>query len=208
MNVPAQEFVMLSEPSRSNYSQRTAGLYPLEVLMSGAHQERVLHWYAIHAHARQEVRAENNLLAWNVETFLPRYLSRRCQGFRVEPVCTVKPLFSGYLFARFDAEAMFHNIRYTRGVHSIVSLGGQPTPVDDAVISMIMSRRGEDGFVRLGGEINPGDDVVVRDGTFSGFEGVFERRMKDSERVMILLKTVAHQFRVVLPDVSVVKRAS
>lgn len=174
--------------------------------MSRANQEGVLHWYAIHTHSRQEVRAESNLLAWNVETFLPRYLSRRRQEFRAEPVRTVKPLFPGYLFARFDAEAMFHNIRYTRGVHSIVSLGGQPAPVDDAVISIIMSRRGEDGFVRLGTEINPGDDVVVRDGTFSGFEGVFERRMKDSERVMILLKAVTYQFRVILPDVSVVKR--
>lgn len=176
--------------------------------MSRANHDGALRWYAIHTHARQEVRAENNLLAWNVETFLPRYLFRRRQGFRAELVCTVKPLFPSYLFAYFDAEAMFHNIRYTRGVHSIVSPGGKPAPVDDAVISMIMSRRGEDGLVRLGTEINPGDDVVVRDGTFSGFDGVFERRMKDSERVMILLKTVAYQFRVVLPDVSVVKRAS
>lgn len=71
-----------------------------------------------------------------------------------------------------------------------------------------MSRRDESGFMRLSDEINPGDEVVVRDGAFSGFEGVFERRVKDTERVMILLKTVTYQFRVVLPDLSVTKRAS
>jgi transcription elongation factor/antiterminator RfaH len=175
--------------------------------MSRAQQGGILRWYAIHTHAKQEVRAESNLLAWNVETFLPRYISKRRQEFRTDPICTVKSLFPGYLFARFDAETMLHNIRYTRGVHSIVSVGARPAPVDDAVISIIMSRRGEDGLVRLGAEISPGDDVVVSDGVFSGFEGVFERRMRDSERVMILLKTVTYQFRVVLPDGSVAKRA-
>lgn len=176
--------------------------------MSGLSRKGISLWYAIHTHAKQEGRAESNLLAWNVETFLPRYQSQRRHEFRKEPVYTAKPLFPGYIFAHFDAEAMSHNIRYTRGVHSIVSVGDWPAPVDDAVISMIMSRRGEDGFIRLGNEIKPGDDVIVRDGPFGGFEGVFERRMKDTERVMIMLKTVTYPFRVVLPDVNVVKRAS
>lgn len=176
--------------------------------MSRTSQEGMPLWYAIQTHAKQEGRAESNLLSWNVETFVPRYLSRRRQEFRSEPTCTVKPLFPGYIFARFAAETMFHKIRYTRGVRSIVSIGGRPVPVEDAVISMIMSRHGEDGFIRLGNEIKPGDEVVVRDGTFSGFEGVFERRMTDSERVAILLKTVTYTFRVVLPDVYVIKRAS
>lgn len=174
--------------------------------MSRPDQQQNQHWYAIHTHAKQEGRAESNLLAWNVETFAPRYLSRRRQEFRAEPICMAKPLFPGYIFVRFDAQTMTHNIRYTRGVHSIVCVGDRPARVDDAVIALIMSRRGEDGFVTLGSDINPGDEVVVRDGTFSGFEGVFERRLKDSERVMILLKTVTYQFRVVLPDVSVTTR--
>lgn len=165
-------------------------------------------WYAIHTHPKQEARAEANLLAWKVETFFPKYLSRRRLEFKAEPVYTVAPLFPGYIFARFDAETMFHNVRYTRGVHSIVSMGDRPVPIDDAVISMIMSRRGEDGHVKLGDEINPGDEVVVREGPFSGFEGVFERRMRALERVSILLKTVTYQFRVVLPDASVIKRVS
>ena len=29
-------------------------------------------WYAIHTHPKQENRAESNLQAWNVETFIPR----------------------------------------------------------------------------------------------------------------------------------------
>ncbi len=175
--------------------------------MSESNQGGNLLWYALHTHAKQEGRAESNLLAWNVETFVPKYRSQRSQEFRSAPTYTTKPLFPGYIFARFDTETMRHKIRYTRGVHSIVGIGGRPISVDDSVISLIKSRRGEDGFVQLGSEIKPGDEVVVRDGAFSGFGGVFERRMKDSERVMILLKTVTYQFRVVLPDVSVTRRA-
>ncbi|MET0645785.1 MAG: transcriptional activator RfaH [Pyrinomonadaceae bacterium] len=176
--------------------------------MHAVNQEGTPQWYALHTHAKQEGRAESNLLAWNVETFFPKYQSRRRQEFRSAPIYTPKPLFPGYIFARFDAATMSHNIRYTRGVHSIVGIGDRPAPVDGAVISLIMSRRDEAGFIRLSDEINPGDEVVVRDGAFSGFEGVFERRVKDTERVMILLKTVTYQFRVVLPDMSVTKRAS
>ncbi len=175
--------------------------------MSRLSQEATPLWYAINTHSKQEGRAESNLLAWNVKTFFPKYKSRRRQEFRAEPTYTAKPLFPGYIFARFDAVTMLHNIRYTRGVRSVVSIGDRPAPVADDVISLIMSRHGEDGFIRLGYDINPGDEVVVRDGTFSGFEGVFERRMKDSERVLILLKTVTFQFRVVLSDMSIVKRA-
>jgi transcriptional antiterminator RfaH len=175
--------------------------------MSSPGLENIPLWYAIHTHAKQEARAESNLLSWNVETFAPRYLSRR-REFKREPTYTAKPLFPGYIFARFDAEAMSHKIRYTRGVRSIVSIGDRPVPVEDAVISMIMSRYGEDGFIRLENEIEPGDEVVVLCGTFSGLKAVFERRMTDSERVAILLKTITYTFRVVLPDKHVTKRAS
>ncbi len=176
--------------------------------MSSPIRENIPLWYAIHTHAKQEARAESNLLSWNVETFAPRYLSRRRREFKREPTYTAKPLFPGYIFARFDAEAMSHKIRYTRGVRGIVNVGGRPAPIEDAVISMIMSRYGEDGFIRLGNEIEPGDEVVVLCGTFSGLKGVFERRMTDSERVAILLKTITYTFRVVLPDQHVTKRAS
>jgi transcriptional antiterminator RfaH len=178
------------------------------MFMSRSNQAGAPLWYAIHTHTKQEGRAESNLLAWNVETFFPKYQSKRRREFKAEPTYTVKPLFPGYIFARFDAEAMCHNIRYTRGVHSVVSIGDRPAPVDDEVISLIMSRHGEDGFIKLGHEINLGDEVVVHDGAFRGFEGVFERRMKDSERVMILLKAVTYQFRVVLSDLNITKRAS
>jgi transcriptional antiterminator RfaH len=172
--------------------------------MSGLNWEFSPRWYVIHTHPKQESRAESNLLAWNVKTFVPRYKARRRNQFRSEPSYTVRPLFPGYIFARLEALDMFHKIRYTRGVRGIVSAGNDPVPLDDSIITMIMSRWGSDGLVELEDEIKAGDEVVVSGSTFSGFVAVFDRRMKDSERVVVLLKT-AYQFRVVLPEKNIIK---
>lgn len=173
--------------------------------MSSLHEDSSPRWYAIHTHPKQERRAESNVSALGVETFAPKYKSGRRNPFLLEPGYSVKPLFTSYIFARFAmGAAILHKIRYTRGVHSIVSMGEAPVPLDDAVIEIIMSRRDGEGFVKLEGDLKSGEQVVVGDGLFSGFVGVFDRRMKDATRVMILLKT-AYYFSVVVPGSCVTK---
>ncbi len=175
--------------------------------MSNVNGEHARHWYVIHTHPRQEDRTEANLTSWGVETFVPRYRSRLMKQSRSRPSYSARPLFNGYIFARFASQAdVFHKVRYTRGVHSIVSIGKSPVALEEGIIEIMMSRLDGDGFVKLDDEIKPGDDVVVSDGVFGGFVGVFDRRIKDSERVIILLKSV-YQFRVVVPEASVTKLA-
>lgn len=162
-------------------------------------------WYAIHTHPRQEERVESNLRAWKVETFAPRHQQRRYNQFSNKPAYLVKPLFPRYIFARFNVSESLHNIRYTRGVHSIVSIGNQPAPIEDELIALIQSRRNGDGYVVMEDALKSGDEVMVERGPFKGFIGVFERRMKEADRVMILLKTVAYQSHVVIPRESIRK---
>lgn len=173
--------------------------------MENTNFESSIRWYAIHTHPKQEARAESNLLAWNVETFVPRYLWRRLNQFRSEPTFHIRPLFPRYIFARFDADELSHKVHYTRGVHSIVSAGGWPVPLDDALIDLMKARRGEDGLIRLDDEVRAGDEVLIEGGNFDGFVGVFERRMKDSARVMILLKATSYSMHVVVPENNVLK---
>jgi len=166
------------------------------MLIKGA--DKSLHWYAIHTHPKQEDRAENNLRAWMVETFAPRYRQRRYNQYTNAPSYLIKPLFPRYIFARFVASELLHKVRFTRGVHSVVSFGKDPTPIDNGLIAIIQSRRSEDGFIRIGDEFKAGDDVLITVGHFKGFVGIFERRMKDADRVMILLKTVGYQPHIVI----------
>lgn len=167
--------------------------------MSAEETASVTRWYVIHTNPRQEDRAEHNLRAWNVETFTPRIKERRFNMFNGAANFLAKPLFPRYFFARFDVTGMLSKVRFTRGVHSIVSLGGNPTPVDDSILETIQSRVGADGFVRMGEELKPGDEVLIEAGPLRNFTGIFERHMKESDRIMILLNTVSYQAHIVVP---------
>jgi transcriptional antiterminator RfaH len=153
------------------------------------------HWYAIHTHPKQENRAASNLQAWQVETFAPWRRGRQLIR-SATPTYMHRALFPGYIFARFNAQELLHKIRYTRGVHSVVSVGMQPAIVDDELIMLIQARRNEGGYVLMSGELQRGDEVLIKEGIFKGFVGIFERQIKDSDRVTLLLKAVAHKSHV------------
>jgi transcriptional antiterminator RfaH len=159
--------------------------------MSQGKAADVTRWYAVHTHLKQEDRAQSNLRAWNVETFNPLLKTHTYRPFSTRPTYVVKPLFSSYIFARFKASQMLHKITFTRGINSVVSFGGDPAPIEDEIIDFIKSQTREDGFIRIGEELRPGDKVIIKNGPFKSFTGIFEREMKDSARVMILLNTIA-----------------
>lgn len=162
-------------------------------------------WYAIHAKPRQEIRADSNLRAWNVQTFAPRckesfYVSSGGQ------ICfKSKPLFPGYFFARFEASSLLYKVKLTRGVRSVISYGDQPAPVDDRIIDMIQARLGADGFVQLSDELRLGDDVKINAGPLRDVVGIFERAISDTDRVMILLGSISYQAHIVIARTQVEK---
>jgi transcriptional antiterminator RfaH len=165
-------------------------------------------WYVVRTHPKQEERAESNLLAWKLETFLPRLKERRSNPCPSSQPYFIKPLFPQYLFARFDPECMLHKVRFTRGVHSIVTFGNGPTPVNDDIISMIKGRLGQDGFLELSDDLKPSDEVVITDGPFQNISGIFKRELKDCDRVMLLLETLSYQAHVIVEKRLVQKVAS
>lgn len=150
-------------------------------------------WYIIHTRPKSEDTAHANLSAWGIESFNPRVREPRCNEFNGNPTLRSKPLFPRYIFARFDVESLLHKIAYTRGAQNVVSFGGVPVPVDDLHVELIQSRIGKDGFVRMNDSLKSGDHVAVKAGPFKEFSGVFDRVIKDSDRVRILLTTVKYQ---------------
>jgi transcriptional antiterminator RfaH len=155
-------------------------------------------WYALRTHPQQEERANSNLLAWGVETFSPRIKERRLNPFTGAPTSITKPLFPRYIFARFKAHSLLHKVCFTRGVQSVVSFGGKPTVIDDDIIKFIEAQVDVDGFVKIGEELKYGDSVQIKDGPFKSLTGMFERKAKDSDRVMILLTTINYQGRIMV----------
>lgn len=166
-----------------------------------------LSWYVIHTKPRHEQRADDNLRAWHLETFYPKLKERYYAARSDQPLFRVKALFPGYIFARFNANELIHKVRFTRGVHSVVSFGLTPTPVDHTIIEIIRSNQDADGFTKIGEEFHAGDKVTIQDGPLKDFAGIFERTLNDEERVSVLLTTVNYQGRVLI-EKRLLKRVS
>jgi transcriptional antiterminator RfaH len=145
-------------------------------------------WYAVRTKPSQEKRAAENLTAWGIETLTPWLAARRALPARC-------PLFPSYIFARFNA-AVLPKVNFTRGVSYVVSFGGKLVAVDEAVIATIHDRMDEKGIIRNTQTLKPGDAVRILAGPLRDFTGVLEKKMPGSERVRVLLTTVAYSARV------------
>ena len=80
----------------------------------------------------------------------------------------------------------------------MVGIGHHPLPIDDQVIALIKSQSDADNIVKLNDGLEVGSEVVITDGPLRGLTGIFEKNMKDSDRVMILLNTVTYQSHIVI----------
>ncbi|HLJ27920.1 MAG TPA: transcription termination/antitermination NusG family protein [Candidatus Angelobacter sp.] len=148
-----------------------------------------LTWYALRTKPRQEKRAFLNLAAWGIETFVP-WVDLRGKS------SAIAPLFPGYIFARFDICQLLHKISFTRGVSHVVSFGGIPAIVEEDVIATIRSRTDENGVARILCDVKPGDVVMVDAGPLRNLIGIFERELPESERIEVLLTTIAYSARI------------
>jgi len=164
-----------------------------------------LNWYVVHTHPKQEERTSGNLQSWGLETLTPKLRVNRYNEFTGQLSRIPRPLFPSYIFAHFKFNEVYHRIRFTRGVHSLICFNNNPTPVDDEIIKLIRSRIGDDGFVKTAEELKAGDPVMINDGRFQNLCGVFERELPDADRVRILLNAVSFQAHVVVNRALVTK---
>lgn len=153
-----------------------------------------MNWYALHTKPRQEATAQSSLRREGIETFFPK-LRRRKVVRRVRKWVT-GPLFPCYLFARFDVAQSVRLVKYANGVTHIVSFGGKPAVVEDAIVGAIQSHAESDVVVVQPPVFRPGERLEIQSGPLQGLQGVFEREMSDRDRVILLLDTLAQGARI------------
>jgi transcriptional antiterminator RfaH len=157
-----------------------------------------LDWHLLRTKAGEERRARDQISRLATEVLLPLV---RVQVRRWERLTeTVAALFPGYLFARFDIERDYNQLRYTRGVRQIVCFGGEPAPVPAWIIEELKLRCANGPIHLAVRGFVPGERVIVTSGPFRQFEGIFERRLTGPERVAVLLSVMGGERRVVLPS--------
>jgi transcriptional antiterminator RfaH len=148
--------------------------------------------------------AERSLQRLGVEVFQPLVRVTPPAGASRRPV--LRPLFGGYLFARFAANEFLEMVRFAPGVSYVVSSGRIPLPVEPEVIDAVRSRLDEDGYFRLQpAHFTPGQRVLIDQGPFAGMVGEVEREWDNGRRVAILLEAI-HRARVLVERDAVVAR--
>lgn len=146
-----------------------------------------MNWYCVHTKPTKEEHAARYLRdVLGLEEYLPR-LTRKKTIRRVRRI-VVSPLFPRYLFCRFDPAIHYRAVRHAPEVIGTVSYGGEPTIVQDALVSELRSWVGESlDAISLVPELRSGDLVEITDGPFQGLHASVIQEMSDRERVAILL---------------------
>lgn len=153
-------------------------------------------WYLIQSKARQEGVAELNLKRLGVETFCPRL---RALKLNRSKATGEEVLFPGYLFIKVDMTTEYRKVTYAHGVLRVVKFGVAPAVVEEEIIDSIRERA-HNGFVVLPPPsfLKSGQIVRIHKGPFNGFEAIFEQELNGSQRVALLMKTVAFHGRMVV----------
>jgi transcriptional antiterminator RfaH len=153
-------------------------------------------WYAVNTKSHREASACTSLERHGVEVFLPMLRERKVLRGTCRP--TTSPLFPGYLFANFDMSRQFRAVTYAHGVKKVVTFGSGPSVVDESIIQAIRSQT-TNGVIELSADrFSPGQVVQIQDGPLCGLEAVFEKKLDGTSRVVLLLKAISFQARVIL----------
>jgi len=148
-------------------------------------------WYALKVKVRHEKNVERLLSTKGHPSFVPIYRAARRWGNRDRSVDL--PLFSGYVFSRFNVSDRLP-ILVTPGVVSAVGFGDGPLPVDEQEMSALiklMETRTECGphpYVRTG------ERARVVAGPMCGVEGILVGSRQRSRLILsveLLQRSVA-----------------
>jgi len=128
-----------------------------------------VNWYALTSKSQHEKAVHEQLQAKALESYLPLYRARRRWSDRIKIIDL--PLFSGYVFCRFDVLERLP-LLIIPGVVSVVGRGKIPVPVEDEEIQALQT------LVASGLSLQPwpflgvGDRVTVEEGPLRGVQGV------------------------------------
>lgn len=158
----------------------------------------VTRWLCVHTRPRRESAAEKYCHeVLGLDTYYPRL--KHLKTIRRVKRWVVGPLFPRYFFCRSNLAQNFRAVQYAPQVIGVVSFGGRPTHVDDAIIDQLKQWAGEAVdvmTVRPG--FRPGDHVEIADGPLRGLQAVVLQEMSDHDRVAVLLSTLGCQARLIV----------
>lgn len=147
-------------------------------------------WHVIMTKPQKESYAVKKLTEQGFTIYCPMHPYEKIA--RQKRVIKHLPLFPRYIFVYHDDFflAQQHTVRSTPGVSQLISIEGSPTPIDDSIISIIMSKEQDD-------QSSPeqffhhGDRVTITQGVLRDMEAIYD--CEDGEQRAILLINLLHK---------------
>jgi transcriptional antiterminator RfaH len=164
-------------------------------------------WYILNVKPNQELMAEVQLKKLGIEVYVPLYYKTVKKN--KEKVKIIKPLFSGYIFARFDLIKYYHKIIYTKGIKSVLGNTSSIWFLDNNKVEEIKKRE-KDGIIVLkkkNEKFSRGDRVLIDEGSFDGWEGIFYEELPEKDRVVILLTSLGFSSKMTVPRDILIKKS-
>jgi len=146
-------------------------------------------WYVLHVLSNHEKRVAQHLIVRDVEHYLPLYTER--VKWTDRSVVTERPLFSGYVFARFPLQTRVTVIS-TPGVLRLLG-DDERDMVSAEELDQIREGLTAGLALRPHHSLPIGSRVRVRDGVFAGVEGKVTE-LRHQCRVVITLAAVRQCF--------------
>src|SRR5271170_1544167 len=103
-------------------------------------------WYLVRTKAGKERWVRDQLATSLPEVFMPLLEARAPRWGKL--VWSIAPLFPCYVFARFDLQAHYFDVKYLPGVKGLVSAGSEALAVPQLIVDEIR-RRAVDGVVEI-----------------------------------------------------------
>jgi transcription antitermination factor NusG len=155
----------------------------LTVMNDSAIDERP--WNVLHVVANHEKRVAKHLAVREIEYYLPLYSEESQWSDRT--VTVQRPLFAGYVFARFVPEARLQVV----STPSVLQLLCDSKHESVSAVEVAHIRAGLMGSCQLRPHIGVavGSRVRVRSGIFEGSEGIVEKFSHECKVVMTLQAT-------------------
>lgn len=163
-----------------------------------------LFWYALRTRSRTEFKVSESLQGAGFEVFLPTYSETARWSDRVKT--TVRPLFAGYVFSRFERFSEASAILGTTGVIAILGHNEIDSISDDEVANLRL-------IAALPASPCPhvaqGDAVTITSGPLTGVSGVVVRT-KGAYRLVVSVEMLGRSASVEIAaaDVKAEKKAA
>lgn len=151
---------------------------------SQPHETNPLPWYAVQVKPRAEKAVAKVLRLKGYSEFLPLYSTSHAWSDRLKTVHL--PLFPGYVFLQLEIQRRLPVLK-TPGVLSFVSLGSEPTPIDNAEVESIRSLVGAGLPVGPWPYLREGQRVEVQHGALKGLRGIL-LKVKSEYRLVLSIE--------------------